>query len=170
MIDKTFKKTIQANTGCAVVVAGSESDQAHIHRIIKSLEEYEIPYQVRICSAHKQPHEIIQLLAEYNSVGGSIAFVAVAGGTDALSGMISFHALGPVISCPPDAPNETCLTNPSGSSNATIERPENVAKFIAQMYAGVNQRFRELLERKNAQRLAELSEANSRLSAKYRPG
>jgi 5-(carboxyamino)imidazole ribonucleotide mutase len=168
MIDSKFKKAIQVNTGCVVVMAGSDSDEAHIQRIVKSLEEYEIPYQVRICSAHKQPRDLIKAIAEYNRAGGSIAYVSIAGGTDALSGILSFHALGPVISCPPDAPNETCLTNPPGSSNAYIERPENVGRFIAQMFAGLNPNFQERLERTKARKLKALQNADVRLNKKFR--
>jgi len=59
----------------------------------------------------------------------------VAGGTDALSGTLAFHADQPVISCAPDGMNPSCLNNPPGSSNATIIRPKNVARFIAQIFA-----------------------------------
>lgn len=104
--------------------------------------------------------------AEYNEVGGSVAYVAVAGGTDALSGTLSFHALGPVISSPPDAPNQSCLTNPPGSSNAYIARPANVGKFIAQLYAGVNPKFRELLSTNNKTKIDSLIEADKKIEVK----
>ena len=61
--------------------------------------------------------------------------IAVAGGTDALSGTLSFHSLHPVVSCPPDPPNESCLRNPPGSSNATVYSPRNAARFVAQLFA-----------------------------------
>jgi 5-(carboxyamino)imidazole ribonucleotide mutase len=168
MIDEKFKQIIQANTGCALVVAGSESDEVRIQEIVASLEKFEIPHQVRICSAHKQPQELLEMIDECNSLGGSMAFVTVAGGTDALSGILSYHALGPVISCPPDASNESCLTNPPGSSNAYIARPENVGKFIAQMYAGVNPTFKKLLEKDKAQKIDRLRKADCRFRDKHR--
>lgn len=165
MLNSSFKKIIQSNTGCALVLAGSDSDGAHVDKIIASLKEFNIPYRVRICSAHKQPVELMELIQEHKALGGSLAFIAVAGGTDALSGILSFHALGPVISCPPDGPNESCLTNPPGSSNAYIERPENVGKFIAQIYAGVNPTFRECLEQNKQQKIKRLRKANADLKA-----
>jgi 5-(carboxyamino)imidazole ribonucleotide mutase len=161
MIEAKFKKVVQANTGCAVVMAGSDSDVVHVQKIVTSLRKYKIPYQVRICSAHKQPIELLHIIEKYNALGGSIAYVAVAGGTDALSGTLSYHALGPVISCPPDAPNESCLTNPSGSSNAYIERPENVGRFIAQIFSGVHPKFREQLQREKARKMAGLRRADA---------
>jgi phosphoribosylcarboxyaminoimidazole (NCAIR) mutase len=82
--------------------------------------------------------------------------VAVAGGTDALSGTLSFHADQPVVSCPPDGLNQSCLTNPPGSSNATILKPGNVARFIAQMYSAVNPRLKELLGSSRTEKIRQL--------------
>lgn len=161
MVDEKFRQTIQTNTGCAVVIAGSDSDRDHIEKITKSLDKYEIPHRVRICSAHKQTEKLMELIREYNEIGGLVAYIAVAGGTDALSGTLSYHALGPVISSPPDAPNESCLRNPPGSSNSYIARPANVGRFIAQMYAGVNPRFKELLEIEKVKKLDSLEKADA---------
>ncbi len=161
MVDDGFRQTMQANTGCAIVMAGSDSDREHIERITKSLGKYEIPHRVRICSAHKQPGKVRGIVEGYNTIGGLVAYVAVAGGTDALSGILSYHALGPVISSPPDAPNESCLRNPPGSSNAYIVRPDNVGRFIAQMYAGVNPRLKELLEMEKIKKLDSLENADA---------
>ena len=165
MIDAGFKKTVRSNAGCAVILAGSDSDRLHIVRIVRALKRYAIPHRVHICSAHKQPVRLAEIVAAYNALGGSVAFITVAGGTDALSGTVAWQALGPVISCPPDAPNESCLTNPPGSSNAVVEHPENAARFIAQLYAGVNPKFRERLEREKTNKLAGLRKADAR----YRP-
>jgi 5-(carboxyamino)imidazole ribonucleotide mutase len=172
MIDARFKKTVKAKTGCAVILAGSDSDRSHIETIVKALKKYAIPHRVHICSAHKQPDRLMEIVEAYNALEGSVAFVAVAGGTDALSGTLSWHAIGPVISCPPDAPNESCLTNPPGSSNAVIEHSSNAARFIAQLYAGVNPTFRERLEKEMARKLAGLRQADERYrsgSARKRP-
>jgi len=148
MVSAKFKKAMNSGMGYAIIMAGSDSDRDHIDKIVKSLKEYEIPHEVRICSAHKQPKRLMEIIQDYNSVKGLVAYIAVAGGTDALSGTLSYHALGPVISCPPDAPNESCLRNPPGSSNSYIPNPKNVGRHIAQMYAGVNVRSQELLRKK----------------------
>jgi len=168
MIDEKFKETMQSKTGCAVIMAGSDSDKPHIDKVVESLDKYEIPYEVRICSAHKQPDTLMEMINEYNDVGGLVAYVAIAGGTDALSGTLSFHAMGPVISCPPDAPNESCLTNPPGSSNTYIPEPANVGKFIAQLYAGVNPRFKELLIQFNDEKVEQLQQQDKTLRKEYK--
>jgi len=160
MINEKFKKIIESKTGCAIIIAGSSSDKPHIEKVVESLENYEIPYTVRICSAHKQPEKLISMIKEYNKVEGLFSYVSIAEGTDALSGILSYHALNPVISCPPNAPNETCLMNPEGSSNAYIPKPENVGKFIAQMYAGLNPKYKGLLQKNNAKKIESLEKAD----------
>jgi len=153
MIDEKFEEIIASNKGCAIIIAGSGSDGTYINKVRESLNDYEIPHIIRICSAHKQPEELMEIIHEFNNIVGLAAYVAIAGGTDALSGTLSFHTTNPVISCPPNGFNESCLTNPSGSSNAYIARPENVGKFIAQMYAGVNPNYKKLLFEKNSKKI-----------------
>ena len=167
-IDEAFKKIMKSNTGCAVIMAGSGSDEAHIEKIVASLKQYEIPHEVRICSAHKQPDKLKEIIDEYNDVGGSYVIIAVASGTDALSGTASFHAFAPVISCPPDAQNESCVNNPPGSPNAYVPKPSNVGKIVAQMYAAVNQRFMQLLQEKNQAKLDRLNEADLKFQKDFR--
>jgi phosphoribosylcarboxyaminoimidazole (NCAIR) mutase len=90
-----------------------------------------------------------------------IAYIAVAGGTDALSGTLSFHALAPVISCPPDPPNPSCLANPPGSSNAVIYDPRNAGRFVAQVFAAHNPQIAERLKRSRDEKIRTL-EASDR--------
>jgi len=176
MIDKKFNEHIKSNTGCAVIFAGSGSDdkpkaegeKSHIQKIAESLDKYDISYRVRICSAHKQPEKLTGIINEYNGLSGLVAFIAVAGGTDALSGELSYHALGPVISCPPDAPNDSCLNNPPGSSNAYIAKPANVGRFVAQMYAGINPKYKALLEKDKEAKLQALVADDAGINQKYR--
>jgi 5-(carboxyamino)imidazole ribonucleotide mutase len=155
MSQSDFQERLCSSTGCAVIVAGSDSDKNHIDKLISALKMYEIPYQVRICSAHKSPHRLLELIAEYEGQGG-LVWVAVAGGTDALSGTLAFHADQPVVSCPPDGLNHSCLTNPPGSSNATILSPKNAARFIAQIYSVVNPRCKELLAQSREEKIRHL--------------
>jgi phosphoribosylaminoimidazole carboxylase PurE protein len=155
MGDSDFEKSLRSNTGCAVIVAGSDSDAGHIEKLASALKMYEIPYEIRICSAHKSPERLLELIGEYEGRGG-LAWLAVAGGTDALSGTLAFHADQPVISCPPDGLNQSCLTNPPGSSNATVLRPKNAARFIAQMFCRANPRLKELLRSSRSEKIRHL--------------
>jgi len=168
VIDEDFKKIIESNKGCAVIMAGSNSDQEHIEDLIESLNVYKIPYEVRICSAHKQGGKLDSIFKEYNNIIGSVSYIAVATGNDGISGSASYQLFGPVISSPPDAPNESCLTNPPGSSNAYIAHPKNVGKFIAQIYAGVNPVFRELLEKNKKIKIQSLDKHDELYQHKYK--
>merc|ERR1712178_24988 len=99
------------------------------------LAKFKIESESRICSAHKQPARLQSVIEEYSKAGRPLMMVGCAGGTDALSGTASYLAKFPVVSCPPDGMNNTCLTNPPGSSNGYIMKPANVAKFAAQFFA-----------------------------------
>merc|ERR1712139_17925 len=107
----------------------------HLENIAKELAKFKIPSQIRICSAHKQPGRLQAVLAHYDKSAEPMLIVGCAGGTDALSGTASYSSRHPVISCPPDGMNQTCLTNPPGSSNGYIMKPANVAKFAAQLFS-----------------------------------
>ncbi len=156
MKDEDFKTIIRQHSGCALIIAGSDSDRAHVEKITASLKNYGVPYEVRICSAHKSPHKLLDLIREYEQQEGRFLYIAVAGGTDALSGTLAFHSDNPVISCPPDAPNRSCLSNPPGSSNATVYNPSNVGRFVAQVFSGVNPEFRRRLRQSREQKIEQL--------------
>ena len=162
MVKSYDLKCIESKVGYVVILAGSDSDISHIKKITASLKKYDIPHKAILCSAHKQPYRLMDIINQYNEANGSLVFIAVAGGTDALSGTLAFHSRYPVISCPPDAPNQSCLTNPLGSSNAYIQKPENVARFIAQMYSH-NPKFRLLLESNVRLKIESLEEADGKV-------
>merc|ERR1711976_187335 len=107
----------------------------HLEKLQKEIAAFKLPSHIRICSAHKQPSRLEATLQQYNKSIEPVLMVGCAGGTDALSGTASYLSTFPVISCPPDGMNNTCLTNPPGSSNGYIMKPANVAKFAAQFFA-----------------------------------
>jgi phosphoribosylaminoimidazole carboxylase PurE protein len=162
MSQSDFREQLCRKTGCAVIVAGSDSDKSHIEKLVSALKMYEIPYEIRICSAHKSPERLLEIIAEYEGQG-ALVWVAVAGGTDALSGTLAFHADQPVISCPPDGLNQSCLTNPPGSSNATILSPKNAARFIAQVFSTVNPRLKGLLAGSRTEKIRHLEAVDAEI-------
>merc|ERR1711881_739661 len=134
------------------------------------LAKFEIQSEIRICSAHKQPGRLQSVIAEYSTYPGQVMMVGCAGGTDALSGTASYLANFPVVSCPPDGMNSTCLTNPPGSSNAYIMKPSNVAKFAAQMFARSSKEVSAALEANIAEKISKLEAADEQLAKKRRIG
>merc|ERR1712134_24471 len=135
LINKGAKRSRAEQQPLAVIAAGSDSDMPHLETLKKELAKFKIDAEIRICSAHKQPGRLQTVIGEYNKSDRPVMMVGCAGGTDALSGTASYLAKFPVVSCPPDGMNNTCLTNPPGSSNAFIVKPSNVGKFAAQVFA-----------------------------------
>jgi len=174
MIDEYLIEKIEEGKGYVAILAGSGSDDqpkgdkpSHIEQIVSSLEKFDIPYGVHIASAHKQAAELDQVLHEYNGLDHPVLIVGVAGGTDALSGTASWKSVHPVVSCPPDGRNESCLTNPPGSSNAYVAKPANVGRFAAQMFSHHNPEYRDILFQTNATKEMNLHRDNERIGQKY---
>jgi len=154
--------------GFVVIAAGSDSDMPHLETLKKELAKFKIPSQIRICSAHKQPGRLEALIAHYNKSTEPMLYVGCAGGTDALSGTASYSSRHPVISCPPDGLNNTCLTNPPGSSNGYIMKPANVAKFAAQFFAHCCPAVRAALDASIDEKVRKLEQADEQLLKKAR--
>merc|ERR1719281_1283681 len=150
----------------AVIAAGSDSDMPHLETLKKELAKFKIDAEIRICSAHKQPGRLQTVIGEYNKSDRPVMMVGCAGGTDALSGTASYLATFPVVSCPPDGMNNTCLTNPPGSSNAFIVKPSNVARFAAQMFAHRSKDISDALESSIAEKITKLEQADAKLTGK----
>merc|ERR1711957_653843 len=152
--------------GFVVIAAGSDSDMKHLESLQKELSKFKVPSQIRICSAHKQPGRLEGIIALYNKSTEPILMVGCAGGTDALSGTASYLAKFPVVSCPPDGMNQSCLTNPPGSSNAFIVKPANIGKFAAQMFCHADKDIAAALEASIAVKISHLEKADQELTKK----
>jgi phosphoribosylaminoimidazole carboxylase PurE protein len=164
----TFVEVASDAKPLVVIAAGSDSDMPHLETLKKEVEKFKIAAEIRICSAHKQPTRLHSVIAEYNKSNRPIMMVGCAGGTDALSGTASYLAKFPVVSCPPDGMNNTCLTNPPGSSNAFIVKPANIAKFAAQVFAHYSKEVAEALEASIGEKITKLEKADEQLAKKQR--
>merc|ERR1712127_93740 len=153
VLDKQFGLIDKNQKPLVVIAAGSDSDMPHLETLKKEIGKFGIDAEIRICSAHKQPGRLQGLISQYNRNRRPVMLVGCAGGTDALSGTASYLSNFPVVSCPPDGMNNTCLTNPPGSSNAFIVKPANVAKFAAQMFARSSKEVSEALNENIAEKI-----------------
>ncbi|HDS45156.1 MAG TPA: 5-(carboxyamino)imidazole ribonucleotide mutase [Methanomicrobia archaeon] len=80
------------------IVMGSKSDQAVADTAIAVLEEHRIPYEVQILSAHRNPEELDRYVTANES---SVAvFIAIAGLSAALPGVLAAKTAKPVIGVP----------------------------------------------------------------------
>ena len=164
---RTFLERVRENKGGAVIFAGSGSDESHIEKIVKSLEIYQIPYEVRVASAHKQSEVVQYLISQYDGYDCGLVYIAVARGTDALSGMLSWQSHRPVISCPPDHPNASSINNPPGSSNMYIGHPSNVGRAVAQVLSIADQRYIGLIRGSNIEKKQSLKDDDHKLKKKF---
>jgi 5-(carboxyamino)imidazole ribonucleotide mutase len=81
------------------VISGSRSDQEIVDRIARRLEERKASFEHKVLSAHRNPRE----LEEYISESDARVFIAVAGLSAALPGVIASKTARPVIGVPVSA-------------------------------------------------------------------
>jgi len=81
------------------ILAGSESDKFVYEKAEKVLKENNIPYELKILSAHRDPEK----LDEYLKTCHSLVYIAVAGLSAALPGVIASKTDKPVIGVPVSA-------------------------------------------------------------------
>ncbi len=77
------------------VVVGSESDRKLAEEAEKVLEEFGVECRVHVASAHRNPEKVARLAEEDYDV-----FIAIAGLSAALPGVLASHTLKPVIGVP----------------------------------------------------------------------
>jgi 5-(carboxyamino)imidazole ribonucleotide mutase len=88
---------IVPNGECKVhILMGSKSDLAIAKKAVKILEEFEVPYSVTVASAHRTPELVERSVKE----SGARAFIAIAGLSAALPGVVASLTQMPVIGVP----------------------------------------------------------------------
>ncbi|MFC7403078.1 5-(carboxyamino)imidazole ribonucleotide mutase [Citricoccus sp. GCM10030269] len=88
-----------ATTARVSVVMGSDSDWPVMEAAATALEEFGIPYEADVVSAHRMPHEMVSFGAEAHERGIQV-IIAGAGGAAHLPGMIAATTPLPVIGVP----------------------------------------------------------------------
>jgi 5-(carboxyamino)imidazole ribonucleotide mutase len=81
------------------VVMGSDSDWPVMKAAAEALDEFDVPYEADVVSAHRMPHEMITYGAEAASRGLQV-IIAGAGGAAHLPGMLASVTPLPVIGVP----------------------------------------------------------------------
>lgn len=91
-----MKRNNQKLKKLVAVVLGSESDNHIAEKTIKILEKFNIPYEKKILSAHRNPKE----LSKYIDSSKVLVFIAIAGLSAQLPGFIASRTSRPVIGVP----------------------------------------------------------------------
>ena len=81
------------------ILAGSTSDNAVYEKVEKVLKENSIPYELNVISAHRDPDK----LDDYVKSCNALVYIAIAGLSAALPGVIASKTDKPVIGVPVSA-------------------------------------------------------------------
>lgn len=137
------------------IVMGSDSDWPKIKAVAAALEQFDVPFEVRVMSAHRTPHTV----AEYASGAvdrGIKVIIAAAGGAAHLAGVVAAHTTLPVIGLPVPTPDlgglDSLLSTvqmpgdvPVASMAVGMGGPRNAGLFAVQILAtadeGLRQKF-----------------------------
>jgi len=131
---------------CAILIAGSEADWAHISKLRQELAAHGILAVNYYSSAHKKTLATMEIINKWNLAakvpGAKYVFITCAGMSNALSGVVAANSRGiPVIACPPAKDLDDLATNinstlqmPSAVPAACILRPDNVAGFCVNLF------------------------------------
>lgn len=121
-----------------LIVLGSKSDLEIAAKACDTLDEFGVPYELRVCSAHRTPRALVKLIEESKAD----VFIAVAGMAAALPGVIAAHTTKPVIGLPVggNVPFDSLLSTvqmPPGIPVAAVgvDRGENAALLAVAILA-----------------------------------
>ena len=123
----------------AIIVIGSSSDAQFAEGIRQHLQDLSVAAEMRVASAHKSARHLLDMLAVYEAEGGPRVYIAVAGRSNALAGLIDANVAAPVIACPPyserfgGADIFSSLRMPSGIGPMVVLEPENAALAAAKI-------------------------------------
>jgi 5-(carboxyamino)imidazole ribonucleotide mutase len=81
------------------IVLGSESDQDHVKSTTEVLDGFGVSWEMKFISAHRQPEKLREYVREAEKNGARL-FIAVAGLSAALPGVIGSMSQLPVIGVP----------------------------------------------------------------------
>lgn len=119
------------------VIMGSSSDMPVMENTIKILKEFRVPFDVKVLSAHRTPHDVIKFALAARKQGVKV-IIAAAGGAAHLAGVIAAHTTLPVIGIPIETKSLKGLDSllstvqmPAGIPVATVATGEAGAKNAA---------------------------------------
>jgi phosphoribosylaminoimidazole carboxylase PurE protein len=116
--------------GKVVLIMGSKADEEFARPIVEGIREVGLPCEVYVCSAHKNPQKLLEILKSYEHETG-VVFITVAGRSNALSGVVDANTKHPVIACPnlkgEFAPFDlfSSLRMPTGVAPLVVLDPQN---------------------------------------------
>ena len=155
-----------------IILMGSKKDLSFAASIGRVLEHFGVHYEYRIASAHKTPKDLLNILENYEQTGDRIAYITVAGLSNALSGLVDANTKFPVVACPPysekfgGADIYSSLRMPSGVAPLVILDPESAALAAVKIFALENPSLFKKIREFQLKKKKEVNLADSKVRGK----
>ncbi|MDG9703153.1 5-(carboxyamino)imidazole ribonucleotide mutase [Streptomyces sp. DH37] len=160
------------------IVMGSDSDWPVMEAAAEALDEFEVPYEVDVVSAHRMPHEMIAY-GDEAAGRGLKAVIAGAGGAAHLPGMLASVTPLPVIGVPVPLRHLDGMDSllsivqmPAGVPVATVSvgGARNAGLLAVRILAVHDEELRERMEHFQAELREQAQEKGRRLRGKVAAG
>ena len=157
------------------IVMGSDSDLPVLEKAMTTLDEFDVPYEVHVYSAHRTPEQA-KSFAQNARANGFGAIIAAAGKAAHLAGALAANTTLPVIGIPVKASvldgMDALLSTvqmPSGIPVATvaIDGAQNAALLAVQMLAIEDADLAAKLDEQRKSAAEKVLEKDAAISAKY---
>jgi 5-(carboxyamino)imidazole ribonucleotide mutase len=112
------------------LIMGSDSDLPTVKEACAVLTSFNVPFVVRVLSAHRTPEDLVDFVAQAEQTGVRV-FIAAAGGAAHLAGVVAAHTSRPVLGIP----IQTSALNGLDSLLSIVQMPAGVP--VATMAIGV---------------------------------
>jgi len=158
----------------AAIIMGSDSDLGVLSAAAKILEQFDIPFEIKILSAHRTTEAALSFAVAAEKKGFGV-LIAGAGGAAHLPGVLAAATTLPVIGVPVDATSLkgldallSIVQMPSGIPVATVgvNAAKNAGLLAAQILAVKETGLRAKLKAYRAGMKAEVLEKNAKLDRK----
>lgn len=103
------------------IIMGSQSDLETVAQTVDVLKEFKTGFDLKVLSAHRTPREVAQYVQAAPKKGIKV-FIAAAGMSAALAGVVAAHTTLPVIGIPIETKN----LNGLDSLLSTVQMPPGV--------------------------------------------
>lgn len=159
------------------IVMGSDSDLPTMQEATKILKEFGVPFEVRVCSAHRTPARLARYAREVEGRGLRI-LIAAAGGAAHLAGVLASQVSLPVIGVPMDSGPLSGLDAllstvqmPGGVPVATVAigraGARNAALLAIQVLALTDRQLKRKLDEYRARMAAEVAANDRKVQAEH---
>src|SRR3989344_3917933 len=136
---------------------GSKTDPPFAEKMAAVLDEFGVPHELIVASAHKVPEKVVEVIERLNADPQPQVIITMVGMSNGLGGVAAGSLVHPVVNCPPYATDEEYLADigsnlrlPSDVPVMTVLNPKNAALAAVKILAESNAELREKVEKRIA--------------------